>query len=140
MNLSEFHYDLPASAIAQEPADPRDHSRLLVLDRRSETLQHKRFYDLVDLLKPGDLLVTNSTKVFPARLRGRKASGGKVEVLLLSPSPLVGEGVDGGNIATASSPHLSPPPQGGRKFLGELSCEEPRSRLSSFFPRGFKPG
>jgi S-adenosylmethionine:tRNA ribosyltransferase-isomerase len=85
MNLSEFHYDLPASAIAQEPVDPRDHSRLLVLDRRSSAVRHQRFYDLVDFLKPGDLLITNATKVFPARLRGKKVTGGKIEVLLLEP-------------------------------------------------------
>jgi len=93
MNLSDFHYALPAGAIAQEPVNPRDHSKLLVLDRRSTTVQHKHFYDLVDILRPGDFLVTNSTKVFPARLRGRKKSGGKIEVLLLSPSLLAGEAV-----------------------------------------------
>jgi S-adenosylmethionine:tRNA ribosyltransferase-isomerase len=89
MNLADFHYDLPAGAIAQEPIDPRDHSRLLVLDRRSKAVQHKHFYDIVDILRPGDFLVTNSTKVFPARLRGRKKSGGKVDVLLMSSSPAV---------------------------------------------------
>jgi len=83
MNLSDFQYDLPAGAIAQEPINPRDHSRLLVLDRKSKTIVHKRFFDLVEFLRPGDLLVTNATKVFPARLRGKKVSGGKIEVLLL---------------------------------------------------------
>jgi S-adenosylmethionine:tRNA ribosyltransferase-isomerase len=83
MNLSDFRYDLPSGAIAQEPLNPRDHSRLLVLERPSKAITHKHFFDLVKLLRPGDVLVTNSTKVFPARLRGRKASGGKVEVLLL---------------------------------------------------------
>jgi S-adenosylmethionine:tRNA ribosyltransferase-isomerase len=83
MNLSDFQYDLPAGAIAQEPINPRDHSKLLIVDRKSNTVVHKRFFDLVEFLRPGDLLVTNATKVFPARLRGKKVSGGKVEVLLL---------------------------------------------------------
>lgn len=83
MKLADFQYDLPPSAIAQDPAEPRDHSKLLVLDRHSKALEHKHFYDIVDLLKPGDFLVMNSTKVFPARLRGRKATGGKIEVLLI---------------------------------------------------------
>jgi S-adenosylmethionine:tRNA ribosyltransferase-isomerase len=83
MKLSEFHYDLPASSIAQEPIEPRDHSRLLVLDREAKTFQHKRFYELVHILRPNDVLVLNATRVFPARLRGRKKTGGKIDVLLL---------------------------------------------------------
>ncbi len=83
MKLSEFHYDLPESAIAQEPVEPRDHSRLLVLDRRSQALSHRRFYYLTEHLRSGDVLVLNATRVFPARLRGHKKSGGKIELLLL---------------------------------------------------------
>lgn len=85
MKLSEFHYDLPDSLIAQEPADQRDASRLMVLTRGTPTLSHRRFGDLPTLLNPGDVIVLNATKVFPARLRGRKATGGKAEVLLISP-------------------------------------------------------
>lgn len=92
MKLAEFHYDLPPSAIAQEPVSPRDHSRLLVLDRRSHALEHRRFHDIVEFLQPGDVLVLNSTRTFPARLRGKKKTGGKVEVLLLAPSPHLGKG------------------------------------------------
>ncbi|HEY9738671.1 MAG TPA: tRNA preQ1(34) S-adenosylmethionine ribosyltransferase-isomerase QueA [Trichocoleus sp.] len=82
-SLASYEYSLPAERIAQNPVTPRDHSRLLVVDTRS-THQHRIFLDLPDLLQPGDLIILNNTKVIPARLRGRKASGtGEVEVLLL---------------------------------------------------------
>ncbi len=84
MKLQDFHYDVPAGTIAQAPVSPRDHSRLMVLDRNQGTLNHDYFFGLDEHLRPGDLLVTNATKVFPARLRGTKVSGGKVEVLLLA--------------------------------------------------------
>jgi S-adenosylmethionine:tRNA ribosyltransferase-isomerase len=84
MLLSEFSYNLPKKLIAQQPASPRDHSRLLVLDRASGHIAHRHFFDLPEFLKPGDVLVLNDTKVFPARLIGKKAgSGGKIEVFLL---------------------------------------------------------
>lgn len=83
MKLSDFDYDLPPELIAQTPADPRDHSRLLILDRRSKKITHDYFYNLPKYLKPEDLLVFNQTKVIPARLYGRKESGGRAEVLLL---------------------------------------------------------
>ena len=80
----DFDYALPPELIAQTPIEPRDHSRLLVLDRRSGALQHKRFFDLPDQLGPKDLLVFNDSRVIPARLLGKKrGSGGAVEVLLL---------------------------------------------------------
>ncbi|MEG6585580.1 tRNA preQ1(34) S-adenosylmethionine ribosyltransferase-isomerase QueA [Dendrosporobacter sp. 1207_IL3150] len=85
MLLSEFDYYLPEELIAQHPHEPRDHSRLLVLDKESGELQHHRFFDLIKFLKPGDTLVFNDTKVIPARLFGSRAeTGGKVEVFLLS--------------------------------------------------------
>jgi S-adenosylmethionine:tRNA ribosyltransferase-isomerase len=84
MNLSDFDYDLPEAFIAQTPAEPRDASRLLVLDRRAGTVTHRIFRDLGEFLRPGDVLVFNETRVIPARLFGRKAgTGGKVELLLL---------------------------------------------------------
>jgi len=84
MRLSEFSYKLPGELIAQQPVSPRDHSRLLVLDRASGRLEHKHFFDLPEFLQRGDLLVLNDTKVFPARLIGKKEkSGGKIEVFLL---------------------------------------------------------
>jgi S-adenosylmethionine:tRNA ribosyltransferase-isomerase len=83
VKLSEFTYHLPAERIAQTPAQPRDASRLLVLGRSAPRLEDRTFRDLVELLRPGDLLVANDTRVIPARLLGHKDSGGRAEVLLL---------------------------------------------------------
>ncbi len=82
--LSAYSYTLPEGRIAQNPVTPRDHSRLLVIDS-PECHHHQHFYDLVDWLLPGDLLILNDTKVIPARLYGRKSSGAAVEVLLIEP-------------------------------------------------------
>ncbi|MEE8398401.1 MAG: tRNA preQ1(34) S-adenosylmethionine ribosyltransferase-isomerase QueA [Desulfobacterales bacterium] len=82
-SLNEYKYELPESAIAQVPADQRDQSRLLFLARDSGNISHHRFSDLCGLLSPDDVLVINDTKVIPGRLLGKKATGGKVEVLLL---------------------------------------------------------
>ncbi|WP_373500486.1 tRNA preQ1(34) S-adenosylmethionine ribosyltransferase-isomerase QueA [Desulfococcus sp.] len=81
--LRDYGYDLPQELIAQHPAGHRDGSRLLCLDRASGQTAHRVFSDLPELLAPSDVLVVNDTEVIPARLYGRKASGGKVEVLLL---------------------------------------------------------
>jgi S-adenosylmethionine:tRNA ribosyltransferase-isomerase len=83
MKTSDFDYDLPPELIAQTPVEPRDHSKLLVLDRSSGAIQHARFFQLGDFLRPGDLLVLNRTRVIPARLYARKDTGGRVELLLL---------------------------------------------------------
>ncbi|HXV63732.1 MAG TPA: tRNA preQ1(34) S-adenosylmethionine ribosyltransferase-isomerase QueA [Vicinamibacteria bacterium] len=80
--LSDFDYSLPRELIAQEPLEKRDRSRLLYLGSSGD-IEHRRFSDLPALLSPGDLLVLNETKVFPARLFGRRATGGAVELLLL---------------------------------------------------------
>ena len=84
MNLSDFDYALPEALIAQEPVSPRDASRLLVLPPEGPA-EHRHFAELDALLAPGDLLVFNDTKVIPARLVGRKTSGGKVELFLCEP-------------------------------------------------------
>lgn len=84
MNVSEFNYDLPEELIAQHPIEKRDESRLMVLDRRTKTIEHKVFKDILDELKPGDCLVRNNTKVIPARLYGKKETGANVEFLLLN--------------------------------------------------------
>ena len=84
MRLADFDYDLPQERIAQTPIEPRDAARLLV-DRGASAPEHRRVRDLPDLLGPGDLLVLNETRVIPARLRLRRASGGAAEVLLLEP-------------------------------------------------------
>ena len=83
MKTSDFDYYLPEELIAQTPANPRDSSRLLVYDRKSDNIEHKHFYDIIDYLNEGDLLVRNNTKVLPARMFAFTQHGGKVEVLLL---------------------------------------------------------
>ena len=84
MLVTDFDYELPQELIAQHPMEPRDHSRLLVVDKHTGELQHKHFYDLVDYLRPGDVLVFNDTRVIPARLHGTKDTGAHVEVFLLT--------------------------------------------------------
>src|SRR3990172_7569131 len=83
MRTSHFDYTLPPELIAQTPAEPRDSSRLMVLHRDSDRIEHRRFWDIGDYLGLGDLLVFNDTRVIPARLRGRRPTGGQVELLLL---------------------------------------------------------
>lgn len=84
MLVTDFDYELPQAQIAQHPIEPRDHSRLLVVDKLTGEIEHKHFYDLVEYLKPGDLLVFNDTRVIPARLHGIKDTGAHVEVFLLT--------------------------------------------------------
>ncbi len=84
MKVSEFNYNLPEELIAQQPTIKRDLSRLMVLDKKNQTIEHRSFKDIVDYLKPGDCLVRNNTKVIPARLYGKKETGAKVEFLLLN--------------------------------------------------------
>jgi S-adenosylmethionine:tRNA ribosyltransferase-isomerase len=82
---ADYDFDLPSDRIARYPTDRRDRSRLLRVDRASGSISHHHFADLVDEIPAGDLLVLNETKVFPARLRGRKTTGGEAEALLLHP-------------------------------------------------------
>jgi len=84
LTIHDFDYDLPESLIAQTPAEPRDSSRLLVLDRRTGMLRHQFFSQILEHIRPGDLLIANDTRVIPARLLGKRAdTGGGVEVFLL---------------------------------------------------------
>ena len=83
MRTDLFDYELPKSFIAQKPAEPRDSSRLLVLDRESGRMEHRRFGEIGAYLQAGDMLVANDSRVVPARLRGRKPTGGAVEIFLL---------------------------------------------------------
>lgn len=83
MKTSDFYFDLPPELIAQTPLEQRDASRLMALDRTTGTTRHLRFYDLPSLLRPGDCLVLNDSRVLPARLIGKRAGGGACEVLLL---------------------------------------------------------
>ena len=83
MKTNDFNYHLPLELIAQRPLPQRDASRLMVLHRADGRLEHRRFIDLLDYLRPGDILVGNNSRVIPARLFGQKPTGGKVEILLL---------------------------------------------------------
>ena len=84
MKTSDFDYTLPQEFIAQTPIEPRDHSRLLVLNRKDGSIKHRRFFEITDYLREGDVMVFNDSRVIPARLKGKRVgSGGVVEILLL---------------------------------------------------------
>ncbi len=84
MKLSHFNFDLPSELLAERPAENRDESRLMVLNRKTQTIEHKMFKDLIDYFEPEDVMVLNNTKVFPARLYGNKEkTGARIEVFLL---------------------------------------------------------
>ena len=84
MKLSQFNFELPEERLAEYPADHRDESRLMVLNRKKETIEHKTFKDVVNYFNEGDAFVFNNTKVFPARLIGNKEkTGARIEVFLL---------------------------------------------------------
>jgi len=83
MKITEYDYNLPEELIAQSPLEPRDSSRLMILNREKQEIEHKKFYNIIDYFQKGDLLVRNSTKVIPARLFGQKETGGILEVFLL---------------------------------------------------------
>lgn len=107
MRTSDFDYDLPESFIAQKPVEPRDSSRLLVLDRIRGSIRHDTFHNVGEYLKPGDLLVLNQTRVIPARLYARKDTGGEIEILLLRKEDELiweclvgGRGMSTGRVAT----------------------------------------
>lgn len=80
---SDYDFDLPDKLIGQSPVEPRDHSRLMVFKRDKKTIEDRYFFNIIDYLKPGDVLVRNSTKVIPARLFGKKDTGGILEILLI---------------------------------------------------------
>ncbi len=84
MKVSDFDYNLPEELIAQIPIEKRDESRLMILNREKQTIEHKKFADIIDYLNPGDCLVRNNTKVIPARIYGKKETGANVEFLLLN--------------------------------------------------------
>jgi S-adenosylmethionine:tRNA ribosyltransferase-isomerase len=83
MKLSDLQFNLPEGLIANAPTEPRDHARLLLLNRNTKEITHKHFFNLLELLTSNDVLVLNNTKVFPARLLGKKETGGAIELLLL---------------------------------------------------------
>ncbi|MBC2855942.1 MAG: tRNA preQ1(34) S-adenosylmethionine ribosyltransferase-isomerase QueA [Cetobacterium sp.] len=81
--LNDYDYHLPDELIGQKPREPRDHSKLMVINKETQKIEDKHFYDIIDYLNPGDVLVRNSTKVIPARLFGQKDTGGILEILLI---------------------------------------------------------
>ncbi len=125
LSINDYNYHLPAELIAQEPLAERDRARMLVLDRIAGSTAHSRFSRLPAWLSDQDVLVVNNTRVFPARLRGNKDSGGKVEALLLAP-PKPGEngGLPQQAYARALCRSSKPPKVGQKLFFGaELSGE-----------------
>lgn len=136
MNKSDFFYDLPEELIAQHPVEPRDASRLMVVDRTSGEIQHKHFYDILDELREGDCLILNNTRVLPARIFGIKdGTGARVEFLLLT-----NKGGDVWECITGPGKRAKP----GTRFTfgdGLLSAEvlevlEGGNRLVRFFYEG----
>ncbi len=116
MQLSEFDYDLPEELIAQTPVEPRNSSRMMVLDPVEGTIEHRHFYDLKEYLEPGDTLIMNDTRVMPARLLGwRDGTGGKVEVFLL-------RRIDGDTWETLVKPGRKAQPGQVVRFSDELAC------------------
>jgi len=115
MRTELFNYPLPPELIAQEPLPERDSSRLMVVERRSGSITHRRFSDLPRLLAPGDCLVVNSSRVFPGRIHARKETGGAVELLLL-------ERVSGGTWSVLV---------GGARLRPGVRLSFPRSRVSA---------
>ncbi|MDR3349954.1 MAG: tRNA preQ1(34) S-adenosylmethionine ribosyltransferase-isomerase QueA [Acidaminococcales bacterium] len=116
MLVKDFDYRLPAEKIAQTPANPRDHSRLMVMDRQTGFFSHRRFYDITEYLQGNDILVFNDTKVIPARLFGRKASGARIEVLLL-------RRLDGGDWEILARPGKKAKAGDFLDFGGGISCQ-----------------
>jgi S-adenosylmethionine:tRNA ribosyltransferase-isomerase len=126
---SDFHFDLPVELIAQQPLAQRSASRLLVVDAVADTLADCRFETLVDRIEPGDLLVFNDTRVLPARLFGRKQSGGAVEILI--------ERITGPHEARAQLGVSKKPRPGGRIVLADGSEVEVLGRDGPFFDLRF---
>lgn len=108
MLISEYDYNLPEELIAQMPADKRDNSRMMVLNRKDRTISHKHFYDIVDLIEPNTLLVMNNTKVLPARLIGHKDTGAKIEVFLLKQNSKMQDEHDNWEVLIKPSKRVKP--------------------------------
>lgn len=122
LKTSDFDYHLPESSIAQTPIEPRDSSRLLVLNRETGNLEHRIYREIGDYLNPGDLLVLNQTRVIPARIYARKLTGGKVELLLLRRKDELtweclvgGKGMTVGKTVVVESDDLSSPQAASRR-------------------------
>jgi S-adenosylmethionine:tRNA ribosyltransferase-isomerase len=130
LKKSDFHYDLPPELIAQAPLPERSASRLLVVDAGADRFEDRRFTDLIEYLRPGDLLVFNDTRVLPARLFGHKESGGAVEILI--------ERLTGTHEARAQLGVSKKPKAGGRIVLADGSTVEVLGRDGEFFQLRFE--
>ena len=130
MNKSDFHFDLPSEMIAQRPLAVRSASRLLVVDAAARRFDDRRFTDLATLLRPGDLLVFNDTRVLPARLFGQKESGGAVEILI--------ERVTGAHEARAQLGVSKKPKAGARIILHDGTEVSVLGRDGEFFMLRFE--
>ncbi|HRV92472.1 MAG TPA: tRNA preQ1(34) S-adenosylmethionine ribosyltransferase-isomerase QueA [Anaerolineae bacterium] len=133
MKLQQFDYQLPPELIAQTPAEPRDASRLMVVRRQTGEISHHVFSDVLDFFDSGDILIANDSRVIPARLFGRKSTGGKVEILLLKPlDDLRWEALVGGKRLTPGTPvTIDPSPQSPISLTIEADLGEAR-RLIKF--------
>lgn len=132
MQLTDFDYDLPESFIAQTPADPRDSSRLMVLNRADKTIEHRIFRDILGYLNPGDVLVMNTTRVIPARIPARKPSGGASEILLLRPiTPTRWQALVGGRRIGTGSTLILPNSDITATIVAELNGAEREVEFST---------
>jgi S-adenosylmethionine:tRNA ribosyltransferase-isomerase len=130
MKIEEFDYILPSSLIAQYPSPQREESRLMVVHRENGVIEHRTFRDIPDYLRPGDLLVMNNTRVVPARLIGKKESGGKIEILLI-PSWNGTRGEWGVLIRGSGKVKPGTRIQFGESFYGELKeVKDGRGKIS----------
>jgi S-adenosylmethionine:tRNA ribosyltransferase-isomerase len=136
VDLKEFDYELPESLIAAFPSREREKSRLLVLRRDTGEMVHNIFSDLGEFLDPGDLLVLNDTKVFPARLLGKKDSGGKVEVLLLERFPEASRSLWIALIYAAKKPQVGSRLKFGDDMTAQVIGDIGRGRFGLEFEHG----
>ena len=136
LSINDYDYHLPVELIAQEPLTERDQARMLVLDRVAGSMAHSRFPRLPEWLNAQDVLVVNNTRVFPARLRGHKDSGGKVEALLLAPPKLRENGALPRQAEARALCKASKPPKIGQKLFfgselsGEITAVEPSGEIA----------
>ena len=136
LSINDYDYLLPAELIAQEPLAERDQARMLVLNRVDKSITHSSFSRLTDWLTDQDVLVVNNTRVFPARLRGHKTSGGKMEALLLAPPKLRENGGPPRLAEARALCRSSKPPKVGQKLsfgsglTGEITALGPSGEIS----------
>jgi S-adenosylmethionine:tRNA ribosyltransferase-isomerase len=122
-SLNDYDYHLPEERIAQTPAARRDRSKLLVMDRKTGEITHYRFYDIYNLFDPSDVLVVNDTKVVPARLLGKKETGGKIEVLILDVPGITKNPADAGECVCRCLVKTKKKPKDGATLFFDQSLE-----------------